>query len=429
MFRFDAGHPLAATHHQVLRTRYVTPVATGVGCPPYPGPKPTAEASADATPEERRSINRVFQTWRRAADRFAQYILLLHVPWGAAPPLQTYDQLVEVLRVLRASNLPLDASRYTIIHNEAYGMRVPASHARRTAEWRTRAADRWTAAEVERHRGTGAARSATNPSGHIDLRLVRNLVENAASGARVTTGDTNQQAEHRRTDALRGALSDLHAAAGVPAGLAQCADAWLLADVDAARAACAEVRALRETQHGEAAARGADADAGGAHRPRPDLAGQTNAADTAPFAPALVGLNEQQRVVAVEVLGALTQHSACAGTGASGATHAAATAPLAPQQLIMVCGGPGTGKTRLVHAINEGLIACGTDGLLCTSPTGVAATLLPGGRTLHSLFGFLVSTRSTSTGGPLQSTDQARTRVGQLPVSYTHLTLPTNREV
>jgi hypothetical protein len=62
--------------------------------------------------------------------------------------------------------------------------------------------------------------------------------------------------------------------------------------------------------------------------------------------------------------------------------------------LLLVHGGPGTGKTHLMVTIDRCLQLRQLPELVCTAPTGNAASLLPRGSTLHSLLG--ISSRKTS---------------------------------
>lgn len=54
---------------------------------------------------------------------------------------------------------------------------------------------------------------------------------------------------------------------------------------------------------------------------------------------------------------------------------------------VFVTGGAGCGKTWTMRALVEGMVAAGTH-FACTATTGVAAQLLPGGKTIHAFVGY-----------------------------------------
>lgn len=72
--------------------------------------------------------------------------------------------------------------------------------------------------------------------------------------------------------------------------------------------------------------------------------------------------------------------------------------PPPPQLLLLVHGGPGVGKTVVSRAIIDGMSSLGADilppnaasPLLVAAPTGIAASNLPGGATLHSTLQFSI---------------------------------------
>ena len=78
-FDFDPRHSLFATHTQRLRSKHFIPILAGAPPPKHPGPR------RDDT------------SWRQAADRFAAYVITLHMPWdlnlGAPKYALTYETL------------------------------------------------------------------------------------------------------------------------------------------------------------------------------------------------------------------------------------------------------------------------------------------------------------------------------------------------
>jgi hypothetical protein len=63
VFSFDAGHPLAASHEQHLRSKQLVPILAGMPPPRYPGPRASTTL------------------WRDSAQRYAEFMLTAFVPW------------------------------------------------------------------------------------------------------------------------------------------------------------------------------------------------------------------------------------------------------------------------------------------------------------------------------------------------------------
>ncbi len=78
-YDFDKSHPLYKTHCQMVRSKLVMPVLGGQRPPKYPGDMTGAPTAA----------------WRRAADDWASYVMVLLKPWHAGVLLEPFDMTWE----------------------------------------------------------------------------------------------------------------------------------------------------------------------------------------------------------------------------------------------------------------------------------------------------------------------------------------------
>ena len=96
-FAFDQRHPQAVTHCLMLKSKHDVPVLAGARVPRHPGPRRRDPA------------------WRRAAKAFAEYVIVLHVPWvldtGLPPIPLTFNALLRHVRALATSPSFVDRAR------------------------------------------------------------------------------------------------------------------------------------------------------------------------------------------------------------------------------------------------------------------------------------------------------------------------------
>jgi hypothetical protein len=134
VYDFQDDYSLAKSHLQRLRSKQVIPILAGAPQPKHPGPfKPTSE-------------------WRREADRFAQYFLILHRPISARiledhPEMAvlTYEALIKYVHLLVASNRLIDKARLWWITIATHGMSIKSDHLKLLSAYRGRCTQYWSA--------------------------------------------------------------------------------------------------------------------------------------------------------------------------------------------------------------------------------------------------------------------------------------------
>lgn len=105
---FDPTHPLAATHHQRLRSKFLVPLLAGRPPPAAPGPAPLGD-------------ERAYAKWKEAADKFGAFCLTVFCPWDLethAPPYPlTFAGLSDWMQELQERDDPLSRCRLQWIKN------------------------------------------------------------------------------------------------------------------------------------------------------------------------------------------------------------------------------------------------------------------------------------------------------------------------
>lgn len=411
-YRLDIRHPLYTTHKQVVRAKQVLPIVLG-SAPRYPG---HTQLTRDAA-------------WHNAARTWSRYIMTLHAPWSVDSVLldagaatwqrqvpDSWEQFVEWAVHLEDDGSAIARGRLAVINNIACNLHVSHAGLKATSAFSTRATCIWkrpppdyvgnfaTSLRMARNGGIGRppppSRGPKGMSAEDEAEAQRRLDDLAA--LQHAEDETDGQRALRVYDAaaaetvaevIRTAAEEREAAAGGQPPLMsreQLTDRLVLRspdelatvvqalaedwtpqqEVEADRAALARRKAVRDAEI--AAERAARGPAGSG-----DGSGSSVAADAAPAAGAtdhMAGLNAGQRGIVAAV-----------DTWSAQSKEERAARPLR----LVVHGAAGTGKTftigRFVRILEDRGI-----GIRCSAFTGVAASLLPGARTVHGLLSLSV---------------------------------------
>jgi hypothetical protein len=139
-FPFDAEHPMYRTHRQRMRPNPVVPCLAGRSPPTYPGPEP------DLTPAARHLV------WQKSSQRYAEYMLVLFVPWqtvggtstAIGPPIALdFETFCQFFRQYSDSSEPHLIGRSECIAHLSRGLFVGYDEKRALTVWRNRATKRW----------------------------------------------------------------------------------------------------------------------------------------------------------------------------------------------------------------------------------------------------------------------------------------------
>jgi hypothetical protein len=445
-YQFDTNHPMYATHRQRVRATPVVPMLAGYAPPRYPG----------ALPKRATKMRRV--AWNHAAQTYAEYMLTLMVPWSSSvsseskingPPMDlTFANFCDQFREYRDSSDLIQQSRAECILQITRGLRVDYRTKKMLTIWRNRGVKRWGSLGAEapplisdgpmvRDSGmTVVEEQAADKAFAIieELRVMARaddafhalnerqrqltlfkqqyqwLVEStflspleAASvrnrrdrGIAVTDHEysTDDSMTHSSTTAFVADLltrirsdNDSHAASACSA------DSF--ADIPIGDVDCAVVRPVAPNS------------SNGEHGPRIDV--------PSTFVP--INLNEQQAVAFKQCTSWLAMDIA------HDVDRSTTCAP--PPLHLLIHGGAGVGKSTFAKALVEHSRIPTVAGeppvsmIACAAPTGIAASLLIDGRTLHSLLGI----RPWPKGGEGPSTSRIRVP----PLDVVALTSAQNR--
>ena len=430
-FPIAAGHPLAQSHRFYLRSKAAVPVLANGPPPRYPGARP-------AQPSAR---------WTRNANTFAAYMLVLFKPWRSTDPAQdvgplTWAAFGRFVGALRASPAMLHAHTLAAMTNLAVGMKCSKAEQVAQSKYRVRNSDAWGAAGVERPPGPGgfpagagagaggagdapAAEPPATPVAPSADDLIRVVARNAALQG--LADDFTDLADGGEALAAARAADEADSegqgrapdATDAPAPLTAALLASLVTTDGAVHTrAGAVLQGLKGAELRQVTAAATTAPpAGGANPPAPrtgaaaaadgmgpqttatgataadtlasDAAERTVAAAEADLPPALARadvqavlatLNAAQRGVVVK----FARFALAMDTARTLGTPL----PSMPGEIIL--GGPGVGKTFMISALHNILGLLGLAGVQCLAFTGSAASLLPGGRTLHGALGLTV---------------------------------------
>ena len=365
VYEFHADHPSRSERVQQLRSRQFIPQLAGRPSPPHPGPESEC------------------RSWRQAADRFAAYAITLHCPWSLvtlAPPIPlTWDALEAWVACLAESDNYIDAARLHWLRLLAQGRTVKSETIKLLSAWRSRGTTYWSKAD----RTMAAHELCEEGATDLDLDDIINEMQDNDDGLAPIKKDSNAY-QHRQA-----VMSHLHRLSKqvssrnppLPRNCVSSTETRLDETVEGQAATIVE-RILRKSSAIEAILSSAPQ-----HTSNIALSTESTALprrvdeqhlfdDTVPS-----DLNEKQAAAFKEIV-------AWANADAHHRTHLYSPAP--PPLHLLISGAAGTGKTHLVRKLYERL---GSDVIVSVSITGVAASNLPKGATIHSTFAMPVSDR------------------------------------
>lgn len=369
-FDFDPRHSLFATHTQRLRSKHFIPILAGAPPPKHPGPR------RDDT------------SWRQAADRFAAYVLTLHMPWdlhlGAPKYALTYETLEHWVYDLSISRDLLSLATLFWMRILAQGMSVTARTLATTSQYRSRFAKRWGVQDIS----SFDFEETTKPMDGEDDKSLATAVLNdmiavyakMAPAAEKTTEILNAE---RATRDL--AIMDLCLAIpkAIPSELPGRQDIASTLEVERIYSSWAR------------------------HTPGPAM--DTSVTVSAPTSLATTFTNNLPFHSTIIICRDPVPHFKpsqniallrCIDWFIQDFQHTADNHHLAPPPLhLHISGAAGTGKTTFVTELDLRLSQAAPYSVVCMAPTGIAASGLPRGMTIHTALSIAVASESKESNG------------------------------
>ena len=389
-FEFSSEHPMKATHVQQLRSKQRVPILAGPPPPQHPGSSQNSKK------------------WKLAAEKFAEYAIILHYPWNLtthAPDISlTYAALTQWVATLEQSPYFEDKCRLFWLENLAQGMKVDTETLKVMSAWRFRCARVWSSADNMMHLANEKVTEKVSCPG-----LSRELEEEADWEQMLLDPDCEQSKSAKSATAIADHLTSLSLESGFTANSGQTESARLdegpsddfqkvFSKITKKSAEDGEEEEGQEEDASEDESdnvilrdvEAPDDEIPVVEVPEVEIAQDlidrafTNTTvrsiqDRVPTSP-IAELNKTQNEVLVRVSEWFNR------TYAEINGHLLANNGL----LLMLSGAAGTGKSFLVQKLVSRL---GEDRIRCVSFQGLAASLLPGGRTIHSAFA--ISTSAT----------------------------------
>lgn len=380
-FLFASNHPLYKTHVQRLRSKTAVPIAW-----PRP-PNPPQEMPTLLTPN-----------WEKTAFQFLSYILTLFRPWtmqcndnGTLPGRLTWEDFCSFIHECEfgepsSSPTALGLIRFRWIRNMAHGMRVTAAERKAGQAYQLRAAARW------------GHPDCSAPFSRITATTERDNGDDEDEAEDNQDNDFAREAE-AAIEALRDEADTIEANCPV---VNEKEEAFLQAAVDAlseilksstpSKAATHDdsnnlMRAARSlVHHGIDREEHEEEQLSILKQLENDVKNDClplNNVERHPSTPTCLPevedsrLNEKQLLVIRQVQRFIEDRS----------EYDAGKALQPTPPWLLLHGGPGTGKSFVVQTLVKKAETAGYS-FACMAPTGIAATNLPDGRTIHSSFGF-----------------------------------------
>ena len=154
-FEFGAGLGIEKNHHQVLRSKQCTPKFKK-SPPAPPGPKPQPQPLALVDEESEKKYQSDLASWRKRADRFARYYLIMFRPEDelykegqVCSYAYNYETFVEFHEQLICSHRTIDRLRLDQINRVIHSWRVNRERREMLAVYRGRNRTLWSNEEKE----------------------------------------------------------------------------------------------------------------------------------------------------------------------------------------------------------------------------------------------------------------------------------------
>ena len=364
-FAFDPRHPLFETHEQHLRSKQFVPILAGVPPPCYPG------------------LYQKSSIWNAAALRFAEYVLCAFVPWDldklAPPMLLNWNNFCiwAAQRTVNGEEVEnslahdfVENCRLAIVKNIAHNMTVSCEEKKLIAQWRSRSATEW--------RGQpGEPKSTANPTDEVNAddittdQEMEHFIEqlrrqHGADAAHINTRAHIQEKHELDTIEL---LSNIFTSSHEVPASESCIlpvvpiDPILYRTIDEINGVLQQIAEPESVEESSVTPLISIYDGHATISAQSDVGQQIVQPNSR--------LNIEQNNALVSVLSWLSEIDNYTND--------------APEQLLMfIHGGPGVGKSffarELIKCIDSSRISC-------AAPTGIAASELFKGRTLHDLLG------------------------------------------
>jgi G:T-mismatch repair DNA endonuclease (very short patch repair protein) len=366
-FEFDPRHSQVETHNLTLRSKHTVPSLAGSAPPTWPG------------------INDGTDRWLKAADRWAEYVLVLHSPWDLEtrrPPQElTYSALCVWYQELKASPYLDDRVTAFWVENLAHGMKLDNKTMSLMSQWRYRYAKVWTSEDNMLH--TGVEKVADDDEGSNLADALLQSEYHVQLALQPETTESNAVLQARETAQALQSLSAGSERSGCAQNFSfvESQPNEITSTFESICNGMSEFDEEQDVNDEEAATSVTDAPQA-QDDPQNEMDEEAIADSLATNAPPVsnpviddgpdITLTEAQNAVLVDVCKWYNRRCN----------------PQNDERTVGVCrkfvtGAAGTGKSHLVKKIVSRL---GASRVKCVSFQGIAAHLLPGGRTIHSAF-------------------------------------------
>ena len=367
VFAFHSDHPMSTSHIQRLRSKHVIPMLAGRPPPRHPGPR------------------REDDSWLQQANEFAAYYLTLHRPFskdlGQQFPL-TYAELLRYVTMLQHSDRYIDKARLHWIRIASQGLSVSAKELKMHTQFRGRATKYWGSENDENQLLQEELNPfRKQPDESTAAEALRQFIDSYDALVATDNQETLDTMRNIETSISRISVLDQdhsNSPDNITPSSSLSFDALARAkfqptdpnDVIANKQMFKRIRAFKMSPESNATSASFE-NADSAMVTSQDSA--VSAVDNVPQS-----LNPTQQDI----------FNQCIGWYEADDAHRENPNefPLPEALLVVLTGAAGTGKTFLINQIIEKINKPGA--FKCCAPTGIAATNLPNGYTVHTLYAY-----------------------------------------